>query len=388
MFIRDLIKPNYGRENSYINNQTEFKRLDSCTHGGLYSTDNNQEIRIDFSSNINPLGISRKVLSMISQNIRNVSITYPDPKCRELRRRISKYLDYNILPECITVGNGATELIHQFVRTFPYKAFIPIPTFCEYELAVRRMDLKIDFIGPLENFQIDNDLMIKKLKKKRNNNILFLCNPNNPTGRLTPVEIIKKIMKVAKNKSTLVLIDESFIEFVKNYEINSMIPYVMESDNLIILRSMTKSFGLAGLRLGYLVANPNLITKINLNQISWNVNGVAQIAGIEALNDQDHLVRAKKIIEKEKIRILKTIREKMKGLIAYNSDANFLLIKLKNKDSTWYKEELLKNNGILVRDCSSFRGMSNKFIRIAVKTRSENELLLTALENMEENINN
>jgi threonine-phosphate decarboxylase len=195
-------------------------------------------------------------------------------------------------------------------------------------------------------------------------------------------------MKEAKNKSTLVLIDESFIEFVKNYERNSMISYVMEYDNLIILRSMTKSFGLAGLRLGYLVANPNLITKINLNQIAWNVNGVAQIAGIEALNDQDHLVRAKKIIEKEKIRILKAIREKMKGLVAYNSEANFLLIKLKNKDSTWYKEELLKNYGILVRDCSSFRGMSKEFIRIAVRTPNENELLLTALENMEANINN
>lgn len=387
MFIRDLIKSNYGRENSYINNQTEFKRLDSCTHGGLYSTDNNQEIRIDFSSNINPLGISRKVLSTISQNIRNVSITYPDPKCRELRRRISKYLDYNILPECITVGNGATELIHQFVRSFPYRALIPIPTFCEYELAVRRMGLKIDFVDPFENFQIDNDLLIKKLKK-RSNSILFLCNPNNPTGRLTPVEIIKKIMEEAKDKSTLVLIDESFIEFVKNYERNSMISYVMEYNNLIILRSMTKSFGLAGLRLGYLVANPNLITKINLNQIAWNVNGVAQIAGIEALNDQDHLVRAKKLIEKEKIRILKAIREKMKGLVSYNSEANFLLIKLKNKDSTWYKEELLKNYGILVRDCSSFRGMSNEFIRIAVRTPNENEFLLTALENMEANINN
>lgn len=365
----------------FEDNENEINRLDACTHGGLHSIDNIGKIRLDFSSNINPLGISNKVIKKITKNINNISCTYPDPKCKELKKKISEYLGQDITPDWITVGNGATELIHQVVRSFPYNAIIPIPTFCEYELAVRRSQLKVDFIRYSENFQVDWKCLLNKFKK-RDKSIVFLCNPNNPTGTIVPIEIINSILNKIKNKDTIIFIDESFIEFVSNHKQYSMISQIIATSNVLVLRSMTKSFGLAGLRLGYLVANPNLLKKINQNQIAWNVNSIAQLAGVEALKDQEHLIKAKLMIEKEKNRLRKRIKQTMKNLKSYDSAANYLLIELKDGDSKSFRDKLLDNFGILVRDCSSFRGLSDKFIRIAIRTPYENDILLKSLEGM------
>ena len=365
----------------FKDDEDEMNRLDECIHGGLHSIDNIDKIRLDFSSNINPLGISTKVMKKITKNINNISGIYPDPKCKELKKKISEYLEQGISPDWITVGNGATELIHHFVRTFPYNAIIPIPTFCEYELAVRRSNLKVDFITYSANFRVDWESLLYKFKK-RDKRIVFLCNPNNPTGKLIPIEIMSSILNKIKNKDTIIIIDESFIEFVNNHKQYSMISQIKANSNILVLRSMTKSFGLAGLRLGYLVANPNLLKKINQNQIAWNVNSIAQLAGIEALKDLEHLRRAKLMIETEKTRLRKRIKQKITNLTSYDSAANFLLIKLKDGDSKSFRDKLLNNFGILVRDCSSFRGLSNKFIRIAIRTPEENDILLKSLEGM------
>lgn len=365
----------------FKDDENEMNRLDECTHGGLHSIDNIDKIRLDFSSNINPLGISTKVMKKITKNINNISDIYPDPKCKELKKKISEYLGQDITPDWITVGNGATELIHHFVRSFPYNAIIPIPTFCEYELAVRRSHLKVDFITYSENFRVDWESLLNK-SKKRDKSIVFLCNPNNPTGKLIPVEIMNSILNKIKNDDTIIFIDESFIEFVNNHKQYSMISQIKATSNILVLRSMTKSFGLAGLRLGYLVANPNLLKKINQNQIAWNVNSIAQLAGIEALEDLEHLRRAKLMIETEKTRLRKRIKQTIKNLTIYDSAANFLLIELKDGDSKSFRDKLLENFGILVRDCSSFRGLSNKFIRIAIRTPEENDILLKSLEGM------
>lgn len=383
MDIEDLENPDTINKDSFRfkDNKNEFNRLDECTHGGFHSIEDNNKIRIDFSSNINPLGISNKVIKKISENIRDISVIYPDPKCKELKKMISEYLGKGINVDWITVGNGATELIHHFVRSFPYNAIIPIPTFCEYELAVRRSYLKVDFIPHLENWEIDWELVIKQVKNS-DKSILFLCNPNNPTGKLVAPEIMNNIIREIENKDSIIFIDESFIEFVRNYKKYSMISQVLSTRNVMVLRSMTKSFGLAGLRLGYLVANPNLLKKINQIQIAWNVNNIAQTAGIEALKDKDHLRRAKKLIEKEKVRIIKIIKKRMKNLVTYDSEANFLLIELKDNDSTSFRDKLLENCGILVRDCSSFRGLTNKFIRIAIRTPHDNDVLLESLESL------
>jgi threonine-phosphate decarboxylase len=370
-----------------IQKEKKINSLDSCSHGGIYSTKNYLQVKIDFSSNINPLGISRQVLKEIRKNIKHISHVYPDSNCNLLKKSIAEYIKHDIDKEWISVGNGATEIIHNFVRAVSLSnAIIIPPTFCEYELASKRCKMKINFIPLSKNLQIQTDKVIEKSKKINSNSLIFICNPNNPTG-LVNTQMIEKILSSIDCSKTILLLDESFIEFLNDIGKESLMSKIKEYNNLAILRSMTKSYGLAGLRLGYMVANPRLIRKLKPFQIPWSVNGIAQIAGIAALNDQDHVIRAKKIIEREKNYMYKKINKKENPANALRSDVNFFLIKLNNINSITYQKILLDFHGIYVRDCSSFRGMSSDFIRVAVKTHKDNVRLLKAIYDINNHLN-
>ena len=359
--------------------------LDSCSHGGIYSTMNPLKVKIDFSSNINPLGISRYVLKEIKKNIKQISNIYPDPNCTLLKESIAEYIKNGIDKNWINIGNGATELIHNFVRCISLEnSIIPSPTFCEYELASKRCKMKIDYVPLSKKLRIESDLIIEKVKKN-SNSLIFLCNPNNPTG-LVNTGVIEKILSSINNSKTILLVDESFIDFLNDIEKKSIISKIKEFDNLSILRSMTKSYGLAGLRLGYLIANPKLIQQLKSYQISWNVNGIAQIAGIAALKDQEHLCKTKKIVQKEREYIYNKINKKESYANALRSEVNFFLIKLRNVNSTIYQKIMLNFHGIFVRDCSTFTGMSNDFIRVAVRTHRDNLMLLKAIYDIDNNL--
>jgi threonine-phosphate decarboxylase len=360
--------------------------LDSCSHGGIYSTKNYLKVKIDFSSNVNPLGISRQVLKEIRKNIKQISHIYPDSKCNLLKKNIADYTEHGIDKDWISVGNGATELIHNFAMAVSLKNSIIIyPTFCEYELASKRCGMNIDYIPLSKKLQIQANLVIEK-SKINPNSLIFICNPNNPTGQVN-TDMIKKILSCIDSSRTILLLDESFIEFLNDIERKSLISKIKEYKNLAILRSMTKSYGLAGLRLGYLIAHPHLIQKLKSFQIPWSVNGIAQIAGIAALKDQLHISRAKKIIQKERNYMYKTLNKKENNIHALRSDVNFFLIKLKNINSIAYQKILLNIHGILVRDCSSFTGMSTDFIRVAVRTHRDNVTLLKAIYDINNNLN-
>jgi threonine-phosphate decarboxylase len=380
---------NFSNINNIIPlNDTEKEtshNLESCSHGSIYSTMNFLKVKIDFSSNINPLGISRFVLQEIKKNIKQISHAYPDPNCTLLKKCIAEYIQYGIDQNWINIGNGATELIHNFVRCFSSKnSIIPSPTFCEYELASKRCKMKINYVPLSKKLQIEPDLIMEKFKEN-SNSLIFLCNPNNPTG-LVNTEAIEKILSSINSSKTILLVDESFLDFLDDIEKNSMIPKIKEFDNLVILRSMTKSYGLAGLRLGYLIANPKLIQQLKSYQITWNVNGIAQIAGIAALNDQEYISKTKKIIQKERDYMYNKINKKQNYINALRSDVNFFLIKLKDVNSTIYQKIMLNCHGILVRDCSTFTGMSNDFIRVAVRTHKDNLMLLKAIYDINNNL--
>jgi threonine-phosphate decarboxylase len=373
---------------NHLNNLQARKKLtslDSCSHGGIYSTKNYLKVKIDFSSNVNPLGISRQVLKEIRKNIKQISHIYPDSKCNLLKKNIADYTEHDIDKDWISVGNGATELIHNFARAVSLKNSIIIcPTFCEYELASKRCGMKIGYIPLSKKLQIQANLVIEK-SKINPNSLIFICNPNNPTGQVN-TDMIKKILSCIDSSRTILLLDESFIEFLNDIERKSLISKIKEYKNLAILRSMTKSYGLAGLRLGYLIAHPHLIQKLKSFQIPWSVNGIAQIAGIAALKDQLHISRAKKIIQKERNYMYKTLNKKESYIHALRSDVNFYLIKLKNINSIAYQKTLLNIHGILVRDCSSFTGMSTDFIRVAVRTHRDNVTLLKAIYDINNNL--
>jgi len=350
----------------------------SCSHGGVYSV-NPRLVRVDFSSNINPLGVSGKVLQILRKNLPKLSSIYPDNEHKILKEKIMSYLGSGLAYDSISIGNGATELIYNFARAFIRKqVIVPYPTFCEYELASRKMGAKIRHV-PLDDWKFDVDSI---LEKTRNTDAIFLCNPNNPTGFFSYDVVEKLVEKI--DHSIKILIDESFIEFVdEKKHPRSFIEKVNEFQNIVVLRSMTKSFGLAGLRLGYCISHPTTEKKISNNKITWNINGLAQLAGITALDNLSHLKKARKIITTERKLMHDRINHNLSSFSAIESDVNFYLIRLSHGRSRQIRDLLLKKYGILVRECSDFKGMDDKFIRVAVRTHDENLALFNSLESLD-----
>lgn len=344
----------------------------ACSHGGVYSVDH-RLVRVDCSSSVNPLGTPRRALKVIEKDAASLVPVYPDPECRNLRKSLSRCIRTDA--NRIVVGNGAVEIIHWFARAFAKKrVVIPAPTFCEYELASQRAGANITFVPLKPDFDLDAGAVIDAA---RGVNAAFLCNPNNPSGLLSTGEIRKVIKNI--DSYTMVLLDECFIELADGAE--TLVRMVSDHDNLVILRSLTKSHGLAGLRVGYSISSPAVAEKLSAFRMPWNVNGLAQAAGVAAISDRTHITKSIRFIRKE-MKFLHDRIRKMQSFSPLASDANFFLVKLNSHDSTEFRNTLLKRTGVLVRDCSTFTGMGSQHVRIAVKTHRENLVLLKALERM------
>jgi threonine-phosphate decarboxylase len=345
----------------------------ACAHGGIYSVDHRQ-VKIDCSSSVNPLGAPRKAIRIIEKGAAELAPVYPDPECRYLRERLARYVGTDV--DRISVGNGAVEIIHWFAQAFAKKrVIIPAPTFCEYELASQRAGAVITFVPLAPDFGLDAGAVIDAA---RGSDAMFLCNPNNPTGLLATNEI-KKIIK-SVDSSTEILLDECFIELADRKD--TLVKMVPAHDNLVVLRSLTKSHGLAGLRVGYSVSSPDIAGKLSAFRVPWNVNGLAQAAGAAAISDRTYVARSIRFVKKEKKLLYDKIK-KMRSFAPLESDANYFLVRLNGRDSTEFRDELLTKTGVLVRDCSTFTGMGTQHVRIAVKTHKENLVLLKALERMD-----
>ncbi len=335
-------------------------------HGGdVYQ---NRNVILDFSVNINPLGMPGEAKRALVHGMERFSC-YPDPRCGALTRAIAKA--HGVLPENILCGNGAADLLF---RVSAYKrarrALTLAPTFSEYE---RPMVL---FGGemteyPLEeekNFALDEGFLSALTK---DTDMVFLCNPNNPTGRLAQPEFIEKIAAAAKKIGALLVVDECFLPFSGGA---SMLPYLSEYPNMLILRAFTKLYAMAGLRLGYLLcADGGLLKTLGEYGAQWSVSVPAQLAGLASLEaEPEWTMRTRAFVDSE--------RRYMEGELAglglrvFPSDANFLLI----KSGLPLYQPLLKA-GILVRDCANFTGLDARFIRIGIKTGKENEALLRAM---------
>ena len=341
-------------------------------HGGLFSIKNPNPKIIDFSSNISPVGPPPLVKKYLKKHLDELEI-YPDSDSTIMRKNLQWYT--KIPFSQIVAGNGATEIIYNFCQAFLSKktpVLIPIPTFGEYEAAAKLCGSEISYFKTM-NLNNDVEEFIKSIPK---NGCVFICNPNNPTGTLTLKKNIKKIIESATKKSTLIFVDECFIELVPKSD-ESVSKLVKKFDNLFVLRSLTKSFGLAGIRIGYGLGPKNIIQTLSKIKIPWNVSGLAQRAADAAICHSFYLDKAKKVIEKES-KFLRREISNIKEFECHNSDTNFILIKTKSK-SKIIQNKLLKKN-ILVRDCSSFRGLGNNYIRIAVKTRNENKKLIQAMK--------
>jgi threonine-phosphate decarboxylase len=355
-----------------IRTKSSIRRHIPVIHGGKIPVKKSDHNIIDFSSNITPLGIPNSVKLIIKKNLDKVQF-YPDPKSENVISSLEKYT--HLSKSNIIVGNGAIEILYNFCFAFlskSTKVLIHVPTFQEYETAVKLSNSKISYFKSL-NLSKNIDSFISQIPK---NGCVFLCNPNNPTGELLSKKELLSIIIVAKKLKTIIFIDECFIELVPESD-ESVISYIKKYDNLFILRSLTKSFGLPGLRIGYACGSQQIIKILQNIKIPWSVNSLAQDAANVVIKNKSHLKKSNIIIKKE-LKYLEDNISTLDGFEYISSSTNFILIKTKY-DSTKLQTKLLKNK-ILIRDCKNFRGLNNHYIRIAVKSHKDNVKLVTALE--------
>jgi histidinol-phosphate aminotransferase len=297
---------------------------------------------------------------------------YPDIENLVLRETASHLTGIN--PEQIVFGNGTMELINLLAQTQLENGdavFIFSPTFSEYEVAAKRRNAEVFYSNALysKGFYWDIAKIINKIQLLRPK-LIFLCNPNNPTGVYLSQDTVTKLLE-AVGEGLLVL-DEAYASFVdKRWNATAL----LQNKNIVILRPMTKDYALTGLRLGYALCNPEVAFALLFYQPSWSVNAAAQVAGIAALSNQEYLRKARKLIIAAKNYLFREL--KLLGLQVFPSEANFLLVKVGNAKRL---RSLLLKNGICVRDCSSF-GLP-EFIRVGVRTLPECKHLISALKSI------
>lgn len=329
---------------------------------------------LDFSANINPLGMPTSVKKAIIEGLDEVE-KYPDITYFELKCAIGEF--ENINKENLILGNGAAEVLFNVVRGIdPNNTLILAPTFSEYEEATKAINGTIIYYKLKEenNFYIQEDILDYINSEL---DLIFICNPNNPTGVITSKDLLVKILIKAKKNNVIVLIDESFLDFI---EVNlSMISYINEYENLIIIKSLTKFFALPGIRIGYgICSNASLKEKLEKISPAWNINILAEIATKIGLKDKTYIKKTLKFIKSEKKYLYNELKE-IKQLKVYEPSANFILLKTRIKINL--KNMLLKNN-ILIRSCSNYEGLDNSYYRIAVRNHEENSKLIENIRNL------
>jgi len=327
---------------------------------------------VDFSASINPLGPSPRALRAIRGHLKDLS-SYPDPVCSSLVETIADY--HKVSPRSILVGNGSTELIYLVARSFGEQTLIPLPSFSDYERSVRLAGGRCRFLAadPSSGFQIDPNRLGRSLR--RGDSLIFLGNPNNPTGQRHSAGLLRDLVKTGGRKGVRIALDEAFIDF---WEEDSLSREAVESRNLIILRSFTKFFALAGLRIGYLIAHPEIVALLGKYQEPWTVNTLAQVAAQASLGDQAYIRESRVRMEETRPEFVKGLQA-LKGLVVFPSGANYLLFRVAPPRSASRLAESLLQKGVLIRDAGSFRGIGPEFLRVAVKSKAENRLLLRLL---------
>jgi len=325
---------------------------------------------LDYSANINPLPLPQGMSEYIAANLDSLA-RYPDREYHRLRKALARYT--GCPASWIMVGNGATELIYLAAKALrPSKVLIPGPSFADFSRAFTIQGSKVDLFPLREeaDFKLDVPAFIAQMAQGYE--AVVLCNPNNPTGQLLRREELLEIVTAAKNLKSWVLLDETFIEFVANSDQVSLLQDLAHYDNLLILRALTKYFGVPGLRLGYGLAKPDLLNKLEALQEPWTVNAMAALLGPWLLEQQDYIESTRQWITRERPFFLARLRE-IKQLKVFEGQANFILCKLLTRG--WNVKALqrsLEGLGIMIRDASSFPGLNDKFFRLAVRERTDN----------------
>lgn len=348
-----------------------FASARECPHGGKFrEAASAGHEPLDFSANINPLG-SPPLEAVVQKELERIGY-YPDNRYAEYRQAAARFV--GVGPENIVPGNGSSELIRLFVEMTLGEgglALIPEPTFGEYEnqslLAGGRVrHIRIGSGGmPLFG---DSDL--------EEANAAFICNPNNPTGILLQREKVASLAERCEEAETFLLVDEAFIELSDPQQ--SIVDLAPESEFLFVMRSLTKSFGVPGLRLGFGVANPLIAGIMDRARIPWSLGSIAAAAGAYLLGQEEFLEKSRGVIKEELVYLTSALRRL--GLNPLESSVNFILVDITPSGiPSDHLARRMAGEGVLIRDCQSF-GLGKGYIRVAVRNRHENEQLIAALE--------
>ena len=333
---------------------------------------------ISFSANVNPLGVSPLLRATLSEKIDAIT-TYPDREYTSLRKCIADYChtDY----ENIIVGNGSTELISLFIQIeHPKKALVIGPTYSEYEREIA-LGGGTTLYYPLkekDDFALDVEDFVAQLNESID--LLVICNPNNPTSSCITRKAMRRILDVCKQYDIYVMVDETYVEFADNMAEIDSIPLTNYYNNIVILRGTSKFFAAPGLRLGYAITgNKDLIKAINTRKNPWTINSLAVVAGETMFKDTAYIEATKQLISAERERCYQALAASPDYKV-YKPSGNFMLAKIVNENLTSeYLFDKAIKQGMMIRDCSTFPFLDNKYIRFCFMNPEDNSRLLKCL---------
>ncbi len=335
-------------------------------HGGdIYAYDRDL---LDFSVNLNPLGMPDRVLRAVREHAEEYD-RYPDPHCRALRRALS--VRESVPEKWLVFGNGAADLIVRLCMVLkPKRALLPAPTFSEYEKAVRLAggEVRRFFLRQEAGYQVTADYADAV---QLGDSVVFLCNPNNPTGALAEPGTVEALLSACGQVGAVLVVDECFLPFTDGRSCQS---WLRAYPNLMVLRAFTKLYAMAGLRLGYLMcADEDLAGRIGAWGQSWSVSAPAQVAGLAAVSEEGWPERTRRFLRMERPWMTDALGAL--GFFVYPSHSNFLLFQA--RPDLW---DRAMARGVMLRPCSNFPGLDGSYFRIGLKKRVQNEMLLQVLK--------
>lgn len=346
--------------------------MTQLTHGGDWAGYRAQygHDALDFSANVSPLGLPQGVANAIAAVLPHAD-RYPDPLCRALRAKLAPH--EGIPAESILCGNGAADLIFRLAwAAKPRTALVTAPTFAEYAAALEGAGCVVrrHFLQAEVDFAVTDSILSSITPEV---DMVFLCQPNNPTGQLTPLPLVERILRRCEACGALLVVDECFLDFLPDCDALTA-KALLDSKNLLILKAFTKLYGMAGVRLGYcLCSNIALLEKMQAAGQPWAVSSLAQAAGLAALDETAYVARVQTLIAQQRPVLRDGLRTL--GLRVLDGSANYLLFQAPETLG-----DALRQRGIVLRSCGNYPGLDGSWYRTAVRTAPENQQLLKALQ--------
>ena len=322
---------------------------------------------LDFSANVSPLGLPAGVAAAIT-NALPTADRYPDPLCRELRAALAGA--EGVPADWILCGNGAADLIFRLALAVrPRRALLPAPTFAEYEAALQTVGCAVQrvFLREENEFAVTEEFIDAVTPET---DIVFLCQPNNPTGQVTPPALVERLVRRCAECGAVLVVDECFLDFLPDRDAWTAKQLLRDAPQLVILKAFTKLYAMAGVRLGYaLCGDAALLEKMRGASQPWAVSSLAQAAGLAALQETAYAGAVRALIAEQRPRMAAGLRAL--GLRVMDGQANYLLFR-----ATPDFGEKLRRRGAVVRSCANYPGLDAAWYRTAVRTAEENTRLL------------